>query len=87
MLSIQFRTSPGSEKFIELMFKLSAETLPDSGIRRNHVLISFPKAGHVVPTPVLVFVNCFVMIVEAQLLQLGVVSDNPILSSISISLT
>ena len=50
--------------------------LPDSGIRRNNTLISYQKAGHLVPTPFLVLLNCSVTIVESQSLQLGVVSDN-----------
>ena len=48
----------------------------DSGIRRKNDLVSFRKAGHVVPTPFLVLVNCSVTIVAAQPIQLGMVSDN-----------
>ena len=48
---------------------------PNSGIRGNNVLISFGKAGHVVPTPSLVRVNCSVTIEAAKLLKLGAVSD------------
>ena len=40
--------------------------IPDSGFRRNNTLISFRKAGHVVPTPFLLHVNCSVAIVAAQ---------------------
>ena len=58
------------------MFKLLPEALPDSGTRRNNALISSRKAGDVVPTPFLVLVSCFLTIVAAQSLQLGVVADN-----------
>ena len=48
----------------------------DSGIRGNNVLIGLGKAGHAIPTPFLVRVNCSVTIVAAQSLKLGAVSDN-----------
>ena len=63
-------------KLIYNSLSLGPETPPDSGIRINNTLISFRKAGHVVPTPLLVLVNCSVTIVAAQSLQLGLVSDN-----------
>ena len=63
-------------KLIKYSLSSPPETPPDSGIWGNNALISFRKAGHVVPTPFLVRVNCSVTIVAAQSLQLGEVPDN-----------
>ena len=57
-------------------FEFWARDPLDSGIRENNVLIDLRKAGHAVPTPFLVRVNCSVTIVAAQSLQLGAVFDN-----------
>ena len=57
-------------------FSSPPETPPVSGIRGNNALISFRKAGHAVPTPFPVRVNCSVTIVATQSLQIGAISDN-----------
>ena len=49
------------------------ETPPDSGIRENNDLVSFRKAGHAVPKPLLILGIRLVTIVAAQSLQLGMV--------------
>ena len=78
LVLIKFNSRPsGKLKFVKLK---NYRSLPrpflvlESG--ENNVLISSGKAGHVVPTPFLVLVDCSVTIVAAQSLQLGVVSDN-----------
>ena len=55
------------------MFKFSPETPPDSGIRRNNVLIFFRKAGNAVLTPFLFLGILVVTILAAQSLQLRMV--------------
>ena len=63
-------------KFMYNTLSLASEIPPDSGIRENSTDIFLRKAGHVVPTPFLVRVNCSVTIIAAQSLQLRAVSDN-----------